>query len=86
MIKKGDLVMVTRLMRCGHGKPGAIFTAGNVFHDVWWMCKVCGQMHPNCVVVEVGNANTANSAVEAWRLTKIDPPPVEQDILEETVA
>lgn len=83
MIKKGDLVMITRPMRCGHGQPGYIFTAGRVVRADGWMCEVCGQIEPPGVVVMNGNTQ---EAVEMWRLTKIDPPPIHEQIIEEAEA
>ena len=85
MIKKGDLVMVVRpISCCGSTKRlGEVFVAG----DYWAghaFCTVCGHdrtQYGPFIVVPGGNR-----CMEASRLTKIDPPPITQDVNEEAVA
>lgn len=84
MIKKGDLVMIVRAAPCcGANKSvGAVFIAGEDAPHVLGHCGACGSIH------DEGRAvwGYKHFGAPVSRLTKIDPPPIHEQIIEEAVA
>jgi hypothetical protein len=83
MIKAGDLVMVTRPRPCGCPSPrmGIPFIAKSIT-KMHMLCATCG--HEYGEVWRVERDGVRGTAL--FRLTKIDPPPIREQITEEAVA
>jgi hypothetical protein len=69
-IKKGDLVMITKTLPCGHGRVGLPFIVEDVRLSKTSLCAVCGREYPAALCV----FKTDKECVELYRIIKIDPP------------
>ena len=67
-IKVGDLVMVVKLRKCGHGRFGATYTAKELMTTVWHCvdCKVVFPPEPGLITEEGG-------FTPFWRVRRIPP-------------
>lgn len=84
MIKKGDLVMVTRPTPCcaSDAPTGKIFVVDAVAQAAGF-CVLCGAERHG---LAAWNDQREGGWIDVYRLTKIDPPPIHEQIIEEAVA
>lgn len=84
-IKAGDLVMVVRPTACcgNAGWLGLIFTVLDVLPAATHACPYCHTVWTNAFALSVGKVGLG---FPISRLTKIDPPAVPQEVLEEVSA
>lgn len=74
-IKAGDLVMVVRLRKCGHGKLGAVIRVMAVEPAISGRVSCpCGDTQLTSTVLLHSPKGHNGGALELWRVIKIDPP------------